>query len=70
MARRRREGLVVKEATGSEQEEALDIAARRFLNISGEEFRRRWEAGEYRNIADSSFGCKVAHVSLLLSRAR
>ena len=66
MATRHREELVVEEATPSEQEIALDTAARRFLNMTGEEFRRRWDAGEYRNATDTPFGRKVAHVSLLL----
>jgi hypothetical protein len=35
------------ELTLEEGRALLDARARRFLGISGEEFLRRWEAGEY-----------------------
>ena len=70
MATRHREELIVEEATQQEQDEALDYAARRFLNMTGVEFLKRWDSGEYRDIADTPFGRKVAHVSLLLPHAR
>lgn len=40
----------VIEVTAVENDHALDAAARRLLGISGAEFRRRWDAGEYANI--------------------
>jgi hypothetical protein len=70
MATRHREELIVEEATKKEQDEALDNAAQRFLNMTGMEFLKRWDSGEYRDIGDTPFGRKVAHVSLLLPHAR
>ena len=44
-----------------------DRAARRRLNISVEEFMRRWDAGEYVGKADRA---DVAHVAMLLPFGR
>lgn len=32
-----------------EHEDLLDTEARRFMNMSGAEFERRWNAGEFRD---------------------
>ncbi|MGH3089357.1 MAG: hypothetical protein ACRDSJ_18850 [Rubrobacteraceae bacterium] len=37
----------VRQLTREEGRELLDRHARRYLGISGEEFIRRWDAGEY-----------------------
>lgn len=38
--------------TPEEAREAFDRAARRYLNMSGEEFLRRWDAGAFGDDAD------------------
>lgn len=45
--------------------EALDAAARHYLGISGEEFRRRWDAGEYAEDPNPD----VMNVAILLPAA-
>ncbi len=42
----------VRFLTPEESRAFFDQEARRLLGISGEEFVRRWEAGEYTEIAD------------------
>lgn len=37
----------VRQLTAEEGRELLDQHSRRYLGISGEEFIRRWDAGEY-----------------------
>lgn len=41
-----------REVSPEEGRAIFDEAARRYLGISGEEFLRRWDAGEYRGEAD------------------
>ncbi len=43
----------------------LDKEARRLLHISGEEFVRRWKAGDYRDDSDPH----VTHVAMLVPHA-
>lgn len=54
-------------------EEAWDLFdqnARREVGISGEEFLRRWDNGEYQSIQDDREGRKVMRVAMLLPFAR
>jgi hypothetical protein len=37
----------IRELTDEEARELFDRSARHYLGISGEEFLRRWDAGEY-----------------------
>jgi hypothetical protein len=46
--------------------ELVDEQARKYLGISGEEFRRRWEAGE----VDADDDPDVMRVAMLLGFAR
>lgn len=58
--------LEVVEASREEGIEILDRAARQALGISGEEFLRRWDAGEYEESEDRA----VARVAMLIPFAR
>lgn len=50
--------------------ELFDEDARHQLGISGEEFLRRWDNGEYRSIHDDREGRKVLRVAMMLPFAR
>ncbi|HET7036790.1 MAG TPA: hypothetical protein VFI42_13980 [Thermomicrobiaceae bacterium] len=39
----------IHELTKQEARELFDQVARKYLNMSGEEFLRRWDAGEFRD---------------------
>ena len=56
----------VVEATRDEGKAMLDRAAREALNMSGEEFLARWDAGEY----DDSHDPAVTRVAMLIPFAR
>jgi hypothetical protein len=60
------EMVTVEELTAEEAEEVFDRVARSSLGISGEEFRRRWEAGEYANSDDMA----VTRLYMLMPSAR
>ena len=47
VVRRKRQDQPVQELTDEEWDDLIDGAARCHLGISGEEFKRRWAAGEY-----------------------
>jgi hypothetical protein len=47
VAKSKKQAQPVQELTDEEWEELIDGAARCHLGISGEEFKRRWAAGEY-----------------------
>jgi hypothetical protein len=44
----------------------FDREAQRLLGISGEEFVRRWDAGEYKDTPDTPEGRQVMRVEFLL----
>jgi hypothetical protein len=48
----------------------FDHQARRTLGISGDEFLRRWDAGEYRATGDPEEGRKARRLALLLPFVR
>ncbi len=48
----------------------FDREARHWVGISGEEFLRRWDAGEYRNIPDTPEGRRTMEVIFLLPFVR
>ena len=58
--------LEVHELSEAEAAEQLDAAARKYLDISGEEFAAKWERGDF---ADRSDDPAVIRVSLLLPPA-
>jgi hypothetical protein len=53
----------IKELTAEEGRELFDKAARYYLNMSGEEFIRKWEAGEFGDPDDRP---EVMHLVMLL----
>ena len=57
----------LREVSSEEGWAMLDQQARRYLNISGEEFVRAWEAGEFDERADTP---EVMRVALLIPFAR
>ena len=61
-----RHTVEVDEVTRAEGATMLDQAARRRLNISGEEFLTRWDRGDYRDTDDPA----VADVAMLIPFAR
>jgi hypothetical protein len=56
--------------TPEEGHALFDRRARKLLNISGEEFLRRWDAGEYRQIHDNAEGRKVGELVMMMPFAR
>jgi len=48
----------------------FDREAQRTLGISGEEFLRRWDNGEYQPVPDDTEGRKIARMSMITSFAR
>ena len=48
----------------------FDRGARTLLQISGEEFLRRWDAGEYQPVPDTAEGRKVGELVMMLPFAR
>lgn len=58
-------------AAGAEEgREIFDRQARKALGISGAEFLRRWDAGDYRRVADDADGRKVRRLAMLMPFAR
>jgi hypothetical protein len=60
----------IKFVTPEEAREIFDRRARMELGISGEEFLRRWDAGEYIPVPDTTEGRKIARLSMILNFAR
>jgi len=59
------EAIEFIELSEDDARELLDAEARRLLNLSGEEFTRRWYNGEYRDCDDPH----VTQVAMLLPDA-
>lgn len=57
-------------ATPDEGRALLDDQARKLLNISGEEFLRRWDAGEYRDLADAPGQRHIMRLAMLIPFGR
>jgi hypothetical protein len=56
--------------TPEQSEEEFDRRARRLVNMSGEEFIRRWEAGEFRDQLDDPEHPEILELAMLLSVGR
>jgi hypothetical protein len=55
----------------SEESRALfDSEAHHWAGVSGEEFLRRWDAGEYRDIPDTPEGHRIMSVIYLIPFGR
>ena len=59
-------GVEVVEATPEEGVVVLDRAAREVLNISGDEFLAKWDAGDYEGMDDPA----ITRVAMLIPFAR
>lgn len=53
----------IREVSREEGLAIIDRQARRYLNMSGEEFARRWQAGEFKDDPDRP---GLMHVAMLL----
>lgn len=56
--------------TPEEGRRIFDEAARKWMGMSGEEFIRRWEAGEYWGIADEPGNFHIGDLIALIPFAR
>lgn len=56
--------------TPEEGRRLFDQAARKWMGISGEEFIRRWEAGEYWEIADQPGNFHIGDLIMMIPFAR
>lgn len=61
----KRDATEFEELSPEQHRELLEREALRLLNLSADEFARRWNAGEYRHNDDP----KVTHVAMLLPDA-
>lgn len=50
--------------------ELFDDQARKLLNISGAEFLRKWDAGEYRDIVDAPGHRQIMRLAVLIPFGR
>jgi hypothetical protein len=48
----------------------FDAEARHWAGVSGEEFLRRWDAGDYRDIPDTPEGRRIMRVIYLIPFGR
>jgi hypothetical protein len=55
--------------TSEEARAIFDHEARKTLGISGDEFLRRWDAGEYRPVPDTREGRKIGPLIMLVPLA-
>jgi hypothetical protein len=60
----------IQYATPEEGRDLLDHQARKLLGISGDEFLRRWDAGEYRDIADTLGQRHIMRLAMLIPFGR
>jgi hypothetical protein len=60
----------IRWATPEEGRALFDYQAHKLMGISGEEFLRRWDAGEYREIADAPGHRHIMRLAMLIPFAR
>lgn len=48
----------------------FDETCRAYLNMSGEEFLRRWDSGEYEDVEDIPENNDILYISMLMSFGR
>lgn len=53
-----------------EARDEFDAQARKWLGLSGDEFLRRWDAGEYRGIEDDADHPHVMSMAMLIPLVR
>ncbi|MGI8477715.1 MAG: hypothetical protein ACR2OO_15290 [Thermomicrobiales bacterium] len=57
-------------ATPEESRELFDMQAQALMGMSGEEFMQRWDAGEYREIADTAGHLHIMRLASFMSFGR
>jgi hypothetical protein len=62
--------LTVLQLDREESREFFDRSARELLGISGDEFIRRWDAGDYDEIADDPAHSDVMYLAMLSDLGR
>lgn len=60
----------IRRLTRSQARDEFDRQTRKLLGISGEEFLRRWDAGEYADEVDSPEHPELTYLSMLAPIAR
>jgi hypothetical protein len=60
----------VKIVDADEASDIFDALSRQLMNISGEEFLRRWEAGEYADVVDTPDHLHITRLALLIPLAK
>lgn len=60
----------IRLTTAEEGDAFFDRQARKLLDISGEEFLRRWDAGVFRPIPNTAHGRKIGRLVMLMPFAR
>ncbi len=60
----------IRFTTTEEGRAIFDDQARRLMNMSGEEFLRRWDAGEFAEIADAPGHRHIMRLSMLIPFGR
>jgi hypothetical protein len=53
-----------------ESREFFDQQVRKTLNISGDDFLRRWDSGEFRPVPDTSEGREIGRLVMLIPFVR
>ena len=66
---KRRNGQV-RRLNPEESRQFFDEQARKALGMSGDEFLRRWDAGEFDAIADDPDHPEIMHLAMLIPFAR
>ena len=60
----------VRDLSPEESRAFFDAKARELLGISGDEFVRRWNAGDYDEIADDPAHSDIMYLAMFLPRGR
>lgn len=60
----------IRWTTPDEGRDFFDVQARHLLGISGDEFLRRWDAGEYDELVDDSRHPEILRLAVLIPFAR
>lgn len=63
-------GTEIAYLSAEEACEVFDYQARKLMNMSGEEFLRRWDAGEYRDSFDAPGHESLTSLVMMMSLAR
>ena len=63
-------GIEIHYPSKEEAQQFFDAEAMKTLGISGDEFLRRWEAGEWQPVPDDTEVRKIAELSMMIPFAR